>query len=171
VQVIGTLGRMRVGPFFGIGESTINAFAEAGRAAGYGVDVPDDIRRALWEKFGMFCAMSGVTALTRQPIGVIRADADLRALFERAVREAVAVGRADGVTLADDFVDRQLAFIDSLAPAATASMARDLAAGHRLELPWLSGAVVRLGRQHGVPTPIHDTIYAALKPYANGSLH
>jgi 2-dehydropantoate 2-reductase len=68
-------------------------------------------------------------------------------------------------------VDRQLAFIDSLAPAATASMARDLAAGHRLELPWLSGAVVRLGRQHGVPTPIHDTIYAALKPYANGPLH
>ena len=171
IAITGALSRMRIGAFFGIGESTINAFADAGRAAGYGVEIPDDIRRALWEKFGMFCAMSGVTALTRQPIGVIRADADLRALFERAVREAVAVGRADGVTLAEDFVDKQLAFIDGLAPAATASMARDLVAGHRLELPWLSGAVVRLGRQHGVTTPIHDTIYAALKPYANGTLH
>ena len=50
-------------------------------------------------------------------------------------------------------------------------MANDLIAGHRLELPWLSGAVVRLGRQHHVPTPIHDTIYAALKPYVNGTPH
>ena len=171
VQVIGTLGLMRVGAFFGIGESKIHAFAEAGRAAGYGVEVPDDIRRALWDKFGMFCAMSGCTALSRQPIGVIRDDPDLRAMFVNAVREAVAVGRAEGVTLGDDFVDRQLAFIDALAPTATASMARDLVGGNRLELPWLSGAVVRLGRQHKVPTPIHDTIYAALKPYMNGTWH
>jgi len=171
VKVVGALGRMRIGAFYGVGESTVNAFAEAGRAAGYGVEVPDDIRRALWEKFGMFCAMSGCTALSRQPIGVIRADPDLRAVFVNAVREAVAVARAEGVTLGDDFVDKQLAFIDGLAPAATASMARDLVAGHRLELPWLSGAVVRLGRKHGVPTPVHDTIYAALKPYASGAPH
>lgn len=169
ISITGALSRMRVGSFFGIGESTINAFADAGRAAGYGVEVPDDIRRALWEKFGMFSAMSGTTALVRQPIGVIRGDPHLRAMFERAVRESVDVGRAEGVTLSDDFVDKQLAFIDALDPAATASMARDLLAGHRLELPWLSGAVVRLGRKHGVSTPIHDTIYAALKPYANGA--
>jgi 2-dehydropantoate 2-reductase len=171
VKVVGALGRMRVGSFFGIGESKVNAFAEAGRAAGFGVEVPDDIRLALWEKFGMFCAMSGCTALARQPIGTIRSDPDLRAMFERAVRETVAVGRAEGVVLPADFVDRQLAFIDALSPAATASMARDLVAGHRLELPWLSGAVVRLGRKHGVPTPTHDTIHAALKPYANGAPH
>ena len=169
VTIIGKLSRMRIGSFYGIGEHRINAFAEAGRAAGYGVEVPDDIRHALWEKFAMFCAMSGCTSLSRQPVGVIRGDPDLRTLFERAVRETVAVGRAEGVTLADDYVDKQLAFIDALDPAATASMARDLAAGHKLELPWLSGAVVRLGRKHGVPTPVHDTIYAALKPYANGA--
>ena len=169
ITVVGALGRMRIGSFFGIGENTVNAFAEAGRAAGYGVEVPDDIRRALWEKFAMFCAMSGCTSLSRQPIGVIRGDPDLRGLFVRAVEEVVAVGRAEGVTLADDYVDKQLAFVDGLNPAATTSMARDQAAGNRLELPWLSGAVVRLGRQHGVPTPVHDTIYAALKPYANGA--
>jgi len=82
---------------------------------------------------------------------------------------AVAVGMAEGVALADDYVERQLAFADSLNPAMKASMANDLAAGHRMELPWLSGAVVRLGRQHRVPTPVHDTIYAALKPYAGGT--
>jgi 2-dehydropantoate 2-reductase len=171
VKVVSPLNRLRVGSFFGIGEHRVRAFADAANAAGIGVEVPDDIRLALWEKFAMFSAMSGCTALVRQSIGVIRADPDLRAMFARAVQEAVAVGRADGVTLADDYVDKQLAFIDGLNPAMKASMANDLIAGHRLELPWLSGAVVRLGRKHGVATPIHDTIYAALKPYANGAPH
>jgi len=171
VTITGALGRLRVGPYFGIGEHKINAFAEAGCAAGFNVDVADDIRRALWEKFAMFSAMSGCTALARQSIGVIRSDPDLRAMYERAILEAMAVGKTDGVTFADDYLKQQLAFADNLNPGMKASMANDLAAGHKLELPWLSGAVVRLGRQHGVPTPIHDTIYAALKPYANGVPH
>ena len=171
VTITGGLGRLRVGAFFGIGEHKVNAFAEAGRGAGFHVDVADDIRRALWEKFAMFSAMSGCTALARQSIGVIRSDPDLRAMYERAILEAMAVGKADGVAFADDYLKQQLAFADNLNPAMKASMANDLAAGHKLELPWLSGAVVRLGRQHGVPTPIHDTIYAALKPYANGMPH
>ena len=165
------LDRLRVGAYFGIGEHRVNAFAEAAKAAGFGVEVADDIRRALWEKFAMFSAMSGCTALARQPIGVMRADPgpsrDVRARGPRGG----GVGRADGVTLADDYVGKQLAFADGLSPAMKASMANDLVAGHRLELPWLSGAVVRLGRQHGVPTPVHDTIYAALKPYAIGAPH
>ena len=171
VTVAGTLGRLTVGSFFGIGEGRINAFAEQARGAGFDVAVADDIRSALWAKFAMFSALSGCTALARQSIGVIRGDPDLREMFERAVRETVAVGKAEGVTFADDYVGKQLAFVDALNPAMKASMANDLIAGHRLELPWLSGAVVRLGRQHGVPTPIHDTIYAALKPYANGTPH
>ena len=171
VKVVSPLNRLRIGTFFGIGEHRVNAFAGAGKAAGINVEVVDDIRRALWEKFAMFSAMSGCTALARQSIGVIRSDPDLREMYANAVREAVVVGRAEGVMLGDDYVDRQLAFADALNPAMKASMANDLIAGHRLELPWLSGAVVRLGRQHGVPTPIHDTIYAALKPYANGTTH
>ena len=171
VRVVSPLNRLRIGAFFGIGEHRVTAFADVAKAAGIGVEVADDIRLALWEKFAMFSAMSGCTALARQSIGVVRSDPDLRALYERAVREAVAVGKAEGVALAPDYVDKQLAFADALNPAMKASMANDLIAGHRLELPWLSGAVVRLGRQHHVPTPIHDTIYAALKPYVNGTLH
>ncbi|MEO8484712.1 MAG: 2-dehydropantoate 2-reductase [Betaproteobacteria bacterium] len=169
VKVLGSLGRMRVGSFFGIGEHRVNAFADAARAAGLEVDVAGDIRRALWEKFAMFSALSGCTALARQPIGVIRTDPDLRAMFEDAVRETVSVGRAAGVEFADDYVAKQLAFADGLPPGMKASMANDLDAGHRLELPWLSGAVVRLGREHGVPTPVHATIHAALKPYVDGT--
>jgi 2-dehydropantoate 2-reductase len=171
VKVLGPMGRMRVGAFDGMAVDRVRAFADAGKAAGVDVEVVPDIRLALWEKFAMFAAMSGCTALARQPIGVIRADADLRAFFEAAVREAVSVGRASGVALPDDYVGRQLAFIDGLPAGMKASMANDLAAGHRLELPWLSGAVLRLGRELGVPTPVHATIHAALKPYAGGTAH
>ena len=85
------------------------------------------------------------------------------------MREAVAVGKAEGVALADDFVDKQLAFADALPGDEGVDGARPRRRATGSKLPWLSGAVVRLGRQHDVPTPIHDTIYAALKPYANGA--
>jgi 2-dehydropantoate 2-reductase len=74
VKVVNPLNRLRVGAYFGIGEHRVNAFADAAKGAGIGVEVPDDIRLALWEKFAMFSAMSGVTALARQSIGVVRTD-------------------------------------------------------------------------------------------------
>ena len=80
-----------------------------------------------------------------------------------------AVGRASGIALADDFVAKQLAFGDTLPYEMRASMLHDLVAGNRLEAPWLCGAVVRLGQEAGVPTPVNATVYAALLPYVNGT--
>ena len=85
------------------------------------------------------------------------------------MRETWSVGRAKGVALADDFVDKQLAFGDTLPYEMRASMLHDLDAGNRLEAPWLCGAVVRLGREAGVPTPVNATVYTALIPYVNGA--
>lgn len=169
IKVVGTMARNRVGAFDGSDVSRVHAFAEAGRHAGFEVEVVPDVRRALWEKFVMFCALSGATAIARQPIGVVRDDADLRGMFSAVLREALAVGRAKGITLSDDYFDRQMAFADGLPHEMRASMANDLAAGRRLEAPWLCGAVVRLGRELGVPTPVNETIFAALKPYVNGT--
>ena len=50
-----------------------------------------------------------------------------------------------------------------------ASMAHDLIRGNRIELPWLSGKLVALGRELGVPTPVHSVLNAVLKPYVNGT--
>jgi 2-dehydropantoate 2-reductase len=169
VRQLGPLARLRVGAFDGVGADRVRAFVDAGKAAGIDIEAAPDIRLALWEKFAMFSAMSGCTALARQPLGVIRADPEMRAMFEAAVRETFHVARASGAALADDYVAKQMTFIEGLPHAMKASMANDLAAGHRLELPWLSGAVVRLGRELGVPTPVHATIFAALRPYADGA--
>jgi len=165
----GTMARLRVGAFAGGPRSAVQAFAAAGKSAGIDIEYTDDIRRALWEKFVFLVALSGTTALARQPIGVVRADADLRAAMAASMRETVALARAEGVDLDDAFVERQLAFVDGLPGEMRSSLLNDLVAGNRLEAPWLAGAVARMAAAAGLPAPVNATIYAALKPYLNGA--
>jgi 2-dehydropantoate 2-reductase len=122
----------------------------------------------LWSKFVFIVGLSGATSLFRAPVGPIRAT-ERTAIFLRAlVGEAVAVGRAEGVPLPGDQVDRTIGFLQTLPAAMKASMLEDLLAGHRLELPWLSGRVARSGRSHGIPTPANDTVELALLLHADG---
>ena len=169
VRHVGTMARLRVGAFDGVRSDAAEAFVAAATAAGVEIALAPDIRRGLWEKFVFLSALSGATCLTRQPLGVIRADRQMRGTFEAVMRETWSVARAKGVALADDFVDKQLAFGDTLPHEMRASMLHDLEAGNRLEAPWLCGAVVRLGREADVPTPVNATVYTALIPYVNGT--
>lgn len=142
---------------------------DACEGAGFDVELTPDIRRALWEKFVFLCGMSGITALTRQPIGPIREHAETRGLLEQIMREVTAVAAAKGIALAPDVVDKRLAALDGGPGGARASMAMDIVRGNRLEVPWLAGTVARLGRETGVPTPANAFVYAALKLYENGA--
>ena len=165
----GTLAKLRVGALVGGPPPLLRDFVAAGKAAGIDIDYVDDIRRALWEKFVFLVAMSGVTALARQPIGVVRADADLRAVIVASMRETAAVAATQGVVFDEKFVDRQMTFADGLPAQMRTSMLNDLVAGNRLEAPWLAGAVARMAAAAGAPAPVNSTIYAALKPYLGGA--
>ena len=165
----GTMARLRVGAFAGGPRAAVQAFVDAGRSAGINIESVDDINRALWEKFVFLAAMSGVTALARQPIGVVRADADLRATIAASMRETVAVAATQGVAFDDAFVDRQMDFVDGLPAEMRSSMLNDLLAGNRLEAPWLAGAVARMAAAARIAAPVNATIYAALKPYIDGA--
>jgi 2-dehydropantoate 2-reductase len=165
----GTMARLVVGAFPGGDAAAAEAFRAACASANVQCDVSPDVRRALWEKFCMLAAMAGCTSLARAPVGVIRSDPDLRATFATAVREAWLVGRARDVALADDYVERQLAFLDGLPAEMRSSMLNDLVAGNRLEAPWLSGAVARMAASSGLPAPVSATLYAAVKPYLDGT--
>ena len=132
--------------------------------AGLGAEIPVDIHVALWEKFLFVASAGGLGAVTRAPIGIVRSVPETRALLEAAMEEIRAVGRARGVRLPDDAVTRTMAFVDTLPPAGTASLQRDLASGHPSELEWWSGAVARLGAAAGVATPIHGFVYRSLLP-------
>jgi 2-dehydropantoate 2-reductase len=131
--------------------------------AGVAADLSDDIELAIWNKFVFLVGLSATTALTRQPVGKVRADPDTRALLRQVMTEALRVGQAAGVRLPDATVDERLQYIDAMPGEIRASMAADLLAGRRLELPWLSGAVVRKGRELAVPTPANDFVCQALK--------
>ena len=120
-------------------------------------------------KFILLATNASIMALARQPIGKLRDDPDMRPQFVAAYDEVIAVGRAAGVTLPADALDKMLAFNRSAPPPMKPSMALDLERGNRIELPWLGGKVVELGRQLGVPTPTHALMYAALKPYVMGT--
>jgi 2-dehydropantoate 2-reductase len=157
------------GSIDGRADARLRAFVDAAKAARIEISLSDNIQRDRWHKFIFLSATSGATAVTRQPMGPILADPDLRALFRNIMRETLAVGKAKGVALDDGFVDERMAFADKNVPASMkASMANDLDRGNRLELDWLAGEVRRLGRELKVPTPVNDTIYAALKPYRMG---
>jgi len=167
---LGTMQRIRIGAPGGKPPAVAHALVEALKDVGVDADVAPDIQRTLWEKFCFLVALAGMTAVTRQPVGVIRGDPDMRDVFEAAIREAWTLGRAKRVALANDYVEAQMRFADGLPHAMKASMLHDLEAGNRLEAPWLSGAVVRMARDVDVPTPVHATLYASLKPYIRGSL-
>jgi 2-dehydropantoate 2-reductase len=161
--------RMRIGRSDGRADPALDAFVKAAQDAGIDVAVPASIDVERWEKFVFLVAMSALTAATRQPIGRIIADPDTYAWFAEVMREVAALARAKGVALADDFVDGRLRFVKTVPAGMKASMAHDLERGNRLELDWLSGKVVALGRELGVPTPANEAAYRALKLWRMGA--
>jgi 2-dehydropantoate 2-reductase len=72
------------------------------------------------------------------------------------------------VPLAADAEGEALAILKCFPADVVASMRQDLDAGRRLELEGISGVIVRLGRKHGIATPVHDVAYACLRPFADG---
>ena len=147
----------------------LEAFHAAAIGAGIDARLSRDIWGLIWGKFIFLAAMAGVTALTRQPIGPIREDADMRRLLADAVAEAIAVADAKGVAHGTD-QGKLMQMLDGLVPGTKSSMLMDLEKGNRLEVAWLSGAVVKAGEAAGVAIPVHRVIAAALKPFALGAL-
>ena len=147
----------------------LEALLEACRPAGFQSTLSPDITVEIWTKFVRLSVFSGMTAVTRGPIGAIVNDPELLEMLKAAVRETLAVAHAKGVAVASSIDEDVANAYKALPPQAKASMLEDLERGRRIELPWLSGAVARIGREVGVPTPIHTFINAVLKPHINGT--
>jgi len=143
----------------------VAAIAATFRAAGIDVETPDDIQVSIWEKLLFIAPTSGVGALTRAPLGVVREIPETRELLVRAMREVRAVAAARGVGLRADIVERVMAFLDGMPRESTTSTQRDLIEGRPSELEALNGAVMRLGQRAGVATPVNEFVYAGLLPW------
>jgi 2-dehydropantoate 2-reductase len=169
IRQVGTFMRMIFGELDGTTSQRGKDFLAMCRNAGFDANLSDQILTELWMKFALLATNASMTAVTRQPIGKLRDDPDVRAIFLSAIQEVIEVGRARNVALPADALSKVLDFIGHAPPAMKASMALDLERGNRLELPWLSGKVVDIGRELGISTPTHSMLYALLKPYAMGT--
>lgn len=132
------------------------------QAAGIDAVAPADVRHALWGKFVLVCAANALTALTRSPFGQVLTAPHGPAVVADLLGEAVAVGRACGVDLGEDAVDRSAAFLTELGPRLRSSMLRDLERGRPVEVDALNGTVVRLGEQRGIAVGCNRLVTLAL---------
>jgi 2-dehydropantoate 2-reductase len=164
----GTMQRILFGEYDGKHSQRAEALLAAGKAGGINAEISDDIRRAIWEKFSFLVGLSGSTTSMRLPLGPIRSNPRTRQFLLDLMRETVAVGRAQGVKLPDDFAEQRLGFIDGLPADMTSSMHHDLERGRPLEVRWLSGGVAEMGAKIGVPTPVNRAVHDLLALYENG---
>jgi 2-dehydropantoate 2-reductase len=168
IRHTGTMAILTVGELDGKASPRVKAFVDACTKAGIQARSSDDIRKTIWEKYVFLVAASAMTTLTRLPLGAVREDPDTRALTRQIMSEVVAVGKAKGVTLENDMPDKLLERLDTMPREMVASMLGDLERGNRLELPWLSGGVVAMGKDIGIAAPANGFVLAALKHYING---
>ena len=168
IRQAGTMQRCVLGEYGGQRSERVDALHEALLRAGLKAEISDDIRRALWEKYVFLVGLSGSTTTMRSTIGPIRDHPQTRAFLHELMKETVAVGRAHGVDLAQDYSDQRLAFVDTMSADMTSSMHHDLNGGKPLEVPWLSGGVVQLGLEVGVPTPANRAVWDILALHASG---
>ena len=169
IQQVGSFMRMIFGELDGKRRQRAEDFLALCLKAGFDATLSEQILTELWMKFILLASNASITAATRQPLGKLRDDPDLRPIFIAAYRETIDVGRASGVALPADALEKILDFTGHAPPAMKPSMALDLERGNRLELPWLGGKVVELGVKLSVPTPTHSMMYAMLKPYIMGT--
>jgi 2-dehydropantoate 2-reductase len=125
---------------------------------------PEDIDVPLWTKYLFMAAYGGVSSLAQVPSGELLECPESRGLLIRAMREIEALARVKGIPLASDVVLSAVRTLEKFEPTTTSSTQRDVASGRRFELEAFSGTVVRMGREEGVPTPVHEMLYALLKP-------
>jgi len=165
----GALQRLVLGEYDRSRSRRAEEFLAACKAGGINAEISDDVRRSIWEKFVVLVAMSGATTAMRRTIGPVRSHPLTREFLLDLAREVVAVGRAHGVDLPADYAEQRIPFFDGWPPEMTTSMHHDLDSGRPLELRWLAGAVVDLGAQVGVPTPMNRAVRDVLILHADGA--
>ncbi len=143
------------------------AIRKAFRDAGIETELSPYPLRVLWEKFIVLSALAGITSAAQTRPRELLQFPDARKMFCDAMEEALAVGLAKGIELPANLVQDSLKYIDSL-PDFQNSMHSDYEAGRPTELDALSGAVIRLGKQIGVKTPVHNFLYSVLLPHKDG---
>ncbi len=165
IKQLAPMQRIVMGELAGGTSEKVDAFVEVLKAGNVVAESSENIQKEIWLKFIFLASLAATTTLTRQGIGFIREDDHMHPFLMDCMREIVAVGRAKGIDLNEDQPQTTFEFIKTLPEAMVASTLHDLNKGIKTEMPWLSGAVDSLGKEVGVDTPVHRTVFAGLKAF------
>ena len=158
IQQTGPMQRLIFGEFDGSETARGEAFLAACLAGGIKAELSRDILREIWQKYVFLVGLSGTTSTIRKTIGPIRDNAQTRLFLLAVMREVVAVGRAHGVNLDENYAEVRLRLADDVSYDMTSSMHHELERGNPLEVRWLAGGVVELGGHKNVATPLNRAI-------------
>jgi 2-dehydropantoate 2-reductase len=164
IRQVSRFHRVVIGELDGNISPRVQAIADAFCQTGITIQVSENIAKILWTKFIFIAAVSAFGALTRLGIGEFRAVPETRALLTGLMREVEALAHSEGIPLDADIVKQTLAFMDQVEPHVKPSMQVDVEKGNPFELDALIGVIGHKGREHGLPTPIADMVYASLLP-------
>lgn len=132
--------------------------------AGITTKLAENIQLEIWSKFLFISTISPIGALTRSTIGEMIASSQLKKMMRQIADEIVAVAKAKGVHLLGDIMDKQFQMIESQPYNTTSSLQRDIMEGKPSELEAQTGAIVKMGLELGIPTPVNAFMYACLLP-------
>jgi len=169
IRHVGNAAKFVIGEPDGTPSDRLKSFIDICQQSDIDMSMAENILRVLWEKFTFFAPVSGVTSASRSTLGVAFGDPEMRQIIQAAMQEVISLGQAKGIDLSENSIEPQMAFGDSLPAETKTSVLRDLEEGNRLEIPWLVGAVHRLGVEMGIETPVSSTLYSVLKPHVDGS--
>lgn len=146
----------------------VQALADVMAPADIQVTPVADGRVPIWDKFVYLAPFSGFTGAARLPIGAIWKYPHVREMFYAAAHEVAALAAAEGVQISSNRFETLKEYMDNIPPTTRSSLLIDLEMGKRIEVEALQGAAVRRAAARGVPMPIINTLYAALKAWENG---
>ena len=157
----------------GFGEMTVGITERGERLlrefldAGWRVELHENMVGMLWKKFSYIAGSAAVCSAANCVYEEMRNIPATRALIQQAIEEALEVGLASGAPIMDDSLEWAMNSLDRFPAQGRASMAKDFTEGRPVELEGLNGALIRLARQTGTPTPANDFLYAVLRPLAD----
>lgn len=169
IRQVGEVVRIVFGETDGSRTSRAERILETLRDAGINTELSGDVVKELWTKFLFISTLAGTTSVSRASMAQLLEREEPREMVLAAMKEVEAVGRAYGVSLDTDVVDRTWNYVETTARDLHASMHTDLELGRPLELEALTGAVVRIGKHVGVPTPVNGVLYSLLLPHREGT--
>jgi 2-dehydropantoate 2-reductase len=168
IRQSGDVVRIVFGELGGSKSARATRIQDALKGAGVNCELSNDVVKTLWTKFLFISSVAGLTSACRTRISDLLDNPGYLELLLDIMREVEDVGRARGVNLDEDVILETQRYVEEAVKDITASLHIDLENGRRMELDTFTGAVVRLGAQAKIATPINDLLYKILKPHAEG---